>query len=51
MKTQHMLQELFGCQECDSKTQHSMGKSLCNSTMEPTLPKAAWTMNLWAEEG
>ena len=41
----------IGCATCDNATQHSMGRSLCNSTMAPTLPKRAWTMNRWAEPG
>eukprot|EP00040_Diaphanoeca_grandis_P012695 m.64326 g.64326 ORF g.64326 m.64326 type:complete len:384 (+) comp23415_c0_seq1:209-1360(+) len=27
----------IGCDSCDNSTQHSMGKSLCNSTMLPTI--------------
>eukprot|EP00039_Didymoeca_costata_P016271 m.287891 g.287891 ORF g.287891 m.287891 type:complete len:373 (-) comp16368_c0_seq18:199-1317(-) len=41
----------IGCETCDNHTQHTLGKSLCNSTMEPTLPYYAWTMNRWAKEG
>ena len=35
----------IGCSTCDNATQHTMGKSLCNSTVQPTLPKYAWTLN------
>lgn len=41
----------IGCETCDNHTQHTNGLSLCNSSMKPTLPKEAWTMNLWAVEG
>lgn len=40
----------IGCQTCTGIGSHS-NVSLCNSTVEPTLPKHAWTMNLWAEPG
>ena len=35
----------IGCDSCNNHTQHSMGKPLCAKEMEPTLPKAMWTMN------
>ena len=34
----------IGCEACTGVGSHS-DSSLCNSTMEPTLPKFAWTMN------
>eukprot|EP00908_Phaeocystis_cordata_P011195 Transcript_22036.p1 GENE.Transcript_22036~~Transcript_22036.p1 ORF type:complete len:376 (-),score=51.43 Transcript_22036:118-1245(-) len=34
----------IGCEACTGIGSHS-DSSLCNSTMEPTLPKFAWTMN------
>jgi len=37
----------IGCKTCNSVGSHSK-TSLCNSTMQPTLPKYAWTMNRWA---
>lgn len=39
----------IGCETCDNHTQHTMGKSLCNSTMNSTLPYYAWTMNRGAK--
>ena len=40
----------IGCPTCTGIGSHS-NVSLCNSTAQPTLPKRAWTMNLWAKEG
>ena len=40
----------IGCRECTGLGSHT-SKPLCNSTMQPTLPKHAWTMNRWATEG
>ena len=40
----------IGCPACTGVGSHS-AVSLCNSTMQPTLPKYAWTMNRWAVEG
>jgi len=42
----------IGCEKCDGLTQHTMGKSLCNSTMQPTIndPKL-FTMNRWVVPG
>ena len=41
----------IGCESCTGIGSHS-DKPLCsNSTVKPTLPKYAWSMNLWAVEG
>ena len=40
----------IGCAACTGVGSHA-NVSLCGSTMQPTLPKHAWTMNLGAAEG
>lgn len=40
----------IGCESCTGIGSHT-SKRLCESTVEPTLPKYAWTMNRWAVEG
>ncbi|KAL3913348.1 MAG: hypothetical protein SGPRY_008012, partial [Prymnesium sp.] len=40
----------IGCDQCTGEGSHTTG-SLCASSVQPTLPKYAWTMNRWAEEG
>eukprot|EP00966_Prymnesium_polylepis_P098342 2277561-Prymnesium_polylepis.1 len=40
----------IGCDECTGLGSHT-AQRLCNGTMQPTLPKYAWTMNRWASEG
>eukprot|EP00929_Paragymnodinium_shiwhaense_P085984 TRINITY_DN46463_c0_g1_i1.p1 TRINITY_DN46463_c0_g1~~TRINITY_DN46463_c0_g1_i1.p1 ORF type:complete len:398 (-),score=38.86 TRINITY_DN46463_c0_g1_i1:33-1226(-) len=47
---------IIGCPECSTIGSHSGGghpdtQGLCNSTMKPTLPRYAWTMNRKAVEG
>ena len=40
----------IGCPNCTGIGSHS-AVSLCGGSMQPTLPKYAWTMNRWAVEG
>lgn len=40
----------IGCPTCTGIGSHT-NQSLCNNTLQPTLPKYAWTMNLWVVEG